>query len=147
LAILDLPAVIPFQRRQGQTLYLSLVSIDDGHYRLTTHGSAGSTRTDVATMMDRWAGRAVVFWKNYMGYRGVITDGAPGAAIIVLKQLLGELGYPHLTLNERYDDTTRYAVQDLQGRSGLIVDGLVGDRTKIILFNQNTNLLTPHLRQ
>lgn len=147
LAILDLPAVIQFQTPQGQALYLSLIGINDGHYRLTTHGSAEATRTDAATLMDRWTGQAVVFWKNYMGYRGVITDGAPRSAIIVLKQLLWESGYPHLTVDDHYDDMTRYAVQDLQAKNGLVVDGLVGDRTKIILFNQKPRLPIPHLRQ
>jgi general secretion pathway protein A len=147
LIILDLPAAIQFQTPQGQALYLSLTGIDDGHYRLTTHGSAEATRTDVATLMDHWTGQAVIFWKNYMGYRGVITDGAPRSAIIVLKQLLRESGYPHLTVDGHYDDLTRYAVQDLQAKNGLIVDGLVGDRTKILLFNQKPRLPIPHLRQ
>ena len=93
-----------------------------------------------------WGGIAVVPWKNYLGYRGVIPGGAPRASVVVLKQLLWEIGHSHLTIDDRYDEPTRNVVREIQARNGLVADGVVGDLTKIVLFNEKQGLPIPHLQ-
>ena len=89
----------------------------------------------------------MVPWKNYLGYRGVIPGGTPRSSVVVLKQLLWEIGYSQLTINDRYDDQTRNAIKEIQAKNGLVVDGLVGDLTKIVLYNEKQGLPIPRLRQ
>lgn len=146
LAILDLPAILKVKLPEGnESVYLSVIGINDGRYLLTTQGINAYTQIDASTLGDLWDGVAIVPWKNYMGYHGVIPGGAPGSSVVILKQLLWELGYSYLTINDRYDAMTRYAVRELQAKHGLMVDGKVGNMTKIILFNEKRNLPIPHL--
>ena len=148
LVALDLPALITLKSPGvDQTLYASIVGVDDGFFELRVHGHDAHTRTDALTLMRLWGGTVVIPWKNYMGYEGVIPGGAPRAAVVLLKQLLWEIGYSQLVIDDRYDETTRHAVREIQAKHGLVVDGLVGNMTKIVLFNEKRSLPIPHLSQ
>lgn len=146
LVVLDLPAVITLKSSErDQPVYVGMVGVGDSHFELTVLGHDAHARTDALTLMRLWGGKAVVPWKNYMGYPGVIPGGAPRAAVVLLKQLLWEIGYSELVIDDRYDDMTRLAVREIQARHGLAVDGLVGNMTKIVLFNEKQSLPIPHL--
>jgi len=147
LVVLDLPAVIPLKRPGSNlTLYAGLVGVqEDGHFYLKLNGQDLLCQTDAWNLMRHWDGAAFVIWKNYMGYEGVIPGGAPRPAVVSLKQLLWENGYSDLVIDERYDETTRKAVRKIQAKYGLKVDGLVGDLTKIVLYNEKQSLPIPHL--
>jgi len=143
---LDLPAVITLiPPDDGQPLYAGVVGIHDGRFDLAVQGGEAHARTDVLTLKRIWGGKAFIPWKNYMGYPGVIPGGAPRAAVVLLKQLLWEIGYAQLIIDDRYDEATRRAVREIQAKHGLVVDGLVGNMTKIALFNEKQSLPIPHL--
>ena len=59
--------------------------------------------------------------------------------------LLQEIGFNDLKIDKRYDFKTQQAVRSIQARNGLKADGYVGPLTKIILYNEHTNLPIPHL--
>ena len=147
LAMLDLPTVIPLKKTGSHLpLYAGIVGLqDNGHFYLQLDGQHLLGQADAWNLMRHWSGEAFVVWKNYMGYEGVIPGGAPRPAVVFLKQLLWESGYPDLVIDERYDETTRNAVRKIQAKYGLKVDGLVGDMTKIVLFNEKQSLPIPHL--
>jgi len=148
LAILDLPAVIELNSPENdQTLYLSIVGVHDGLFELTIDGQDAHARAEEVSLRRLWTGRAFIPWKNYMGYAGIIPGGAPRAAVVLMKQLLWEIGYSQLVIDDRYDETTRHAVREIQAKHGLEVDGLVGSMTKIVLFNEKQNMPIPHLSQ
>ncbi|MBL0715627.1 MAG: AAA family ATPase [Desulfosarcina sp.] len=148
LALLDLPAIILLDLPEiDGNLYASLIGIRDDRYLLTSHNTGAYAQVEAIELKGIWGGLAVVPWKNYLGYRGVIPGGAPRASVVVLKQLLWELGHSHLTINDRYDDLTRNAVREIQAKHGLVVDGMVGDLTKIVLYNEKQGLPIPHLRR
>jgi general secretion pathway protein A len=148
LAILNLPAIIQLKSPvDNGTVYLSVISMQNSRYLLTTGGIDSSAHIDTATLVDLWGGVAIVPWKNYMGYPGIIPGAAPSSSVVILKQLLWELGYSHLTIDDRYDVMTRLAIRELQAKHGLVVDGIVGNMTKIILFNEKRTLPIPHLRR
>ncbi len=143
---LDLPAVITLiSPDDGQPLYAGVVGIHDGRFDLAVQGGEAHARTDALTLKRIWGGKAFIPWKNYMGYPGVIPGGAPRAAVVLLKQLLWEIGYAQLIIDDRYDEATRQAVREIQAKHGLVVDGLVGNMTKIALFNEKQSLPIPHL--
>lgn len=148
LSILNLPAIIQLKSPVNNgTVYLSVIGMQDGRYLMTTSGIDASARIDTAALVDLWGGVAIVPWKNYMGYPGIIPGGAPRSSVVILKQLLWELGYSYLTIDDRYDARTRMAVRELQAKHGLVVDGIVGNMTKIILFNEKKTLPIPHLKR
>jgi general secretion pathway protein A len=149
LQMLNLPAVIALDLPGiDPPLYVGLVGVrEDGRFALKIHGHDRFAAADALTLMQRWRGKAYIPWKNYIGYQGVIPGGAPRAAVVALKQLLWEIGYVDVVIDDRYDLTTRHAVREIQTRHGLAVDGLVGDMTKIVLFNEKNSLPIPHLSQ
>ena len=146
LVALDLPAVITLKSSEvDQTLYVSIVGVEEGHFAIRVHGYDAHARPDALTLMRLWGGKVVIPWKNYMGYPGVIPGGAPRAAVVLLKQLLWEIGFSQLVIDDRYDEMTRRTVREIQARHGLAVDGLVGNMTKIVLFNDKQSLPIPRL--
>ena len=147
LVVLNLPAVIPLKSSESKLpLYIGLAGVqDDGHFYLKLNGQTSLGQTDALDLMRHWSGEAFIVWKNYMGYEGIIPGEAPRPAVVSLKQLLWEIGYQNVVIDERYDETTRHAVREIQAEHGLKVDGLVGDRTKIVLFNAKRSLPIPHL--
>ncbi len=148
LVNLNLPAIVQMTLPDSdQNIYTSLIGIHDGQYLLASHDSGVHAPVDERAFKAIWGGTAVVPWKNYLGYRGVIPGGTPRSSVVVLKQLLWEIGYSQLTINDRYDDQTRNAIKEIQAKNGLVVDGLVGDLTKIVLYNEKQGLPIPHLRQ
>ena len=148
LARLDLPAIIQLDLPQIDGIYYAgLIGIREGRYLLASYDIGVYAQVETDELERFWGGIAMVPWKNYLGYRGVIPDGAPRASVVVLKQLLWELGHSHLIINDDYDAPTRNAVREIQAKHGLVVDGLVGDLTKIVLYKEKQGLPIPHLRR
>jgi general secretion pathway protein A len=148
LARLDLPAIIQLDLPQIEdNYYAGLIGIQDGRYLLASYDTGVYARVEIDELEGLWGGIALVPWKNYLGYRGIIPDGAPRASVVVLKQLLWELGHSHLIIDDHYDAPTRNVVREIQAKHGLVVDGLVGDLTKIVLYNEKQGLPIPHLRR
>ena len=148
IARLNLPAIVGFDLQEGgDAIYASIVGLRDGRYELTAHGLNRVALVDSETLAAQWDGVALIPWKNYLGYKGVIPGGAPDAAVITLKQLLWEIGYSHLTINDRFDAETRSAIMEIQAKHGLEVDGKVGSLTKIALFHEREGLPIPRLRK
>ncbi len=148
LAALDLPAIIRLDPHDtDEPVYLSIIGIENGQYMLTTKGLSYYAHTDSQTLKSLWAGVTLIPWKNYIGYNGVIPGGTPNSAIVILKQLLWEIGYSNLAIDDRYDADTRGAVMEIQAKHGLTVDGVVGNLTKIILCNEKRSLPIPHLQK
>jgi general secretion pathway protein A len=148
LVALDLPAIIGLRPPdRNESIYAGVVGIQDGRFVLAAKGLDGRAAVDSETLMGLWDGVALIPWKNYMGYRGVIPDRAPKASVVLLKQLLWEIGFRDLAINDHYDAATRRAVMEIQAKHGLAVDGQVGNLTRIVLYNEKESLPIPRLRR
>jgi general secretion pathway protein A len=66
-------------------------------------------------------------------------------SIITLKLLLQDLGYSNVKINDEYDTWTRNAIEGVQAKYGLPVDGFVGPLTKIILYREKKIFEMPYL--
>jgi general secretion pathway protein A len=58
---------------------------------------------------------------------------------------LHELGFNDVRINSEYDNWTRRAVEKIQGKYGIPVDGFVGPLTKMILYQEKSTFEMPHL--
>ncbi|MCP4148928.1 MAG: hypothetical protein GY757_14370, partial [bacterium] len=96
-------------------------------------------------LKEYWVGKAYIIWKNFHNCTGAIPKNAPAESIVILKNLLREIGFSHLNTDTIYDDATRLAVEKIQEKHGLYVDGIVGDLTKIAIYNENKGLKIPHI--
>jgi general secretion pathway protein A len=141
---LNLPAILEFPAPDGSgSRFMALVGFADNELRLSD--GDGSFPVAPAALVGRWNGVAHVFWKNYYNYTGVIPISSPGEVILSLKMHLKSMGFPIEAMTAAYDTTTRLAVEAIQARNGLNVDGLVGPMTKIVLYNEDPSLNSPRL--
>jgi general secretion pathway protein A len=143
---LDLPAILELgSEALGGRAYLVLSRIEGDRYLFFSPEGEQEVACDQETLLRLWAGRAYVLWKNFFAIGGVIPGRAPGESIITLKLLLRDLGYDSVDLSPTYDENTRQAVMDVQGRQALPIDGVVGPMTKIALYNLKPGLAIPKL--
>lgn len=143
---LNLPAVLAFSSPGVfSSHYLTLIKMN-GDELIFKDGENGKTiSTSRAEMESYWTGAAYIPWRDFLNYRGDIPLDAPKESIFTLKMLLRDIGFNELKLDNIYDDATRKAVAGIQESHGIGVDGIVGARTKIIIYNENKKLKIPHI--
>ncbi len=141
---LNLPAILEFPHPDGNGMrYLAVVGLTENDIHLSDGGAVYAI--PLAAMADVWNGVAHILWKNYFNYTGVIPITSPDEVIISLKAHLQSIGFAVGPLNAEYDVVTRAAVEAIQARNGLEVDGMVGPQTKIVLYNADKSLDVPRL--
>jgi general secretion pathway protein A len=142
---LNLPAIIKFSFNQGDvSRYMALKSLKgDKVVLLDDKGREVVGR--INDLKARYTGVAYVLWKDFLNFPGIIPINAPRESIIALKMLLQDLGFNNITIDPVYDDQTREAIEIIQERHGLTIDGIVGPLTKIVLYNEKRSLDIPHL--
>jgi general secretion pathway protein A len=60
--------------------------------------------------------------------------------------LLQDIGFKNIEITPYYDEAVKDAVEAVQKRNGVEVDGLVGPITKIVLYNEKSALGIPFIR-
>jgi peptidoglycan hydrolase-like protein with peptidoglycan-binding domain len=60
--------------------------------------------------------------------------------------LLRDIGFKEIKLDNLYDDFTRDTIKKIQEKHSIEVDGIVGARTKIVIYNEKKELKIPHIR-
>lgn len=143
---LNLPAIMEFYPTGSEEPgYLTLSQIEGDSYVFGIPDGkepvvAGSDEVNLY-----WSGVAYVPWKNYLSIWGIIPRSSSKDSIITLKLLLHELGFGSVALNDEYDEPTRRAIEEIQAKYGMPVDGFVGPLTKIILYQEKNSFEMPHL--
>lgn len=134
---LNLPAIVVFKRPQTQqSVYLALTGWQHGRLILSDMGLQQTIQTDLKAMRAHLQGTVYIFWKNTLGYDAIISQGAHTKAVLVVKTLLREVGYPNLSQTRQFDRETRLAIIDFQKRHHIGSDGLVGPLTKMFLIQE-----------
>ncbi|MFC1823076.1 AAA family ATPase [Thermodesulfobacteriota bacterium] len=92
-----------------------------------------------------WSGAVYIPWKNFLNYTGIIPLSAPRDSVITLKMLMQDIGFREIEISPYYDESLREAVEKIQMKHGILVDGIVGPMTKIVLYNEMGSLNIPHI--
>ena len=144
---LNLPAVLAFLPPKALSpRYLTLVKIT-GNKMIFKGGEKDEIiSVEPAKMQSYWSGNAYILWKNFFNYSGDIGLDAPAESVFTLKMLLRDIGYKEIKPDNLYDDFTRETIKKIQEKHGIEVDGIVGARTKIVLYNEKKELKIPHLQ-
>jgi general secretion pathway protein A len=142
---LNLPAILEiYPPGSEQPGYLTLSKIDGD--KLNFGGGDNQViETDINEINFSWSGIAYLPWKNFLSIWGTIPLRSNQDSIITLKLLLHELGFSNIELNNEYDDWTRNAIEEIQAKYGIPVDGFVGPFTKIILYREKNTFEMPRL--
>ncbi len=141
---LNLPAVLVFHSPAGIPIgYLPLVRFNDTLMTFRDKNKSVKTESDEVELY--WSGAVYIPWKNFFAYPGVIPRDTSDDAVVTLKMLLRDIGFGDIEINTVYDDQAKEAVEKIQEKHGLRVDGVVGPLTKIILYNEMKSLAIPHI--
>ena len=145
LTKLNLPAILEFYPPGSPSPgYLTLSRIDGEKIFLKS-----KAETEIVTNLEElefyWSGVAYLPWKNFHSIWGTIPAQSYKDSVITLKLMLQDLGFEDVTINEKYDGLTQNAVESIQAKYGIPVDGYVGPLTKIILYKEKDTFEMPQL--
>jgi len=143
---LNLPAILEFYPPGSPSPgYLTLSRIDGDSIILQGKDENGLIVTDLEELEFYWSGVAYVPWKNFHSIWGTIPAQTYKDSVITLKLLLQDLGFENVSIDDKYDGLTKHAVETIQAKYGIPVDGYVGPLTKIILYKEKDSFDMPQL--
>ena len=141
---LNLPMILDLRTLYDQSpKYLTLVRINKDEFILNNTEDIVSDITDLDAV---WSGIAYIPWKNYLEIPAIAWNNASQEAVTKLKILLATMGLQEIGISPYYNNLTINFIKKIQKENGLMVDGLVGSRTKIVLYNQSKAFNPPQLR-
>ena len=145
LTALNLPAILEFyQPGSSQPAHLTLSKID-GDKILLGGGGSEEIISDPDEINHYWSGIAYIPWKNFLSIWGTIPFSSFQDSVVTLKLLLRDIGFNDVEINADYDDPTQKAVENIQTKYGIPVDGFVGPLTKMILYREENSFNMPRL--
>jgi general secretion pathway protein A len=143
---LNLPAILEFYPPGSPSPgYLTLSRIDGDSIILQGKEETEWIVTDLEELEFYWSGVAYLPWKNFHSIWGTIPAQTYKDSIITLKLLLQDLGFENVSIDDQYDGLTQHAVETIQAKYGIPVDGYVGPLTKIILYKEKDSFEMPQL--
>jgi general secretion pathway protein A len=143
---LNLPAILEFYPPGSPSPgYLTLSRIDDDKIILQGKAETEWIVTDLEELEFYWSGVAYLPWKNFNSIWGTIPAQTYKDSVITLKLLLQDLGFKNVAIDDQYDGLTQHAVESIQAKYGIPVDGYVGPLTKIILYKEKDSFEMPQL--
>jgi general secretion pathway protein A len=143
---LNLPAILEFYPPGSPSPgYLALSRIEGDNIILQGKDENQRIVTDLEELEFYWSGVAYLPWKNFHSIWGTIPAQTYKDSVITLKLLLQDLGFENVSIDDKYDGLTKNAVETLQAKYGIPVDGYVGPLTKIILYKEKDSFDMPQL--
>ncbi len=145
---LNLPAILEFYPPGSPDPgYLTLCRLDGKQIMLKGKNDTEWIVTNLEELEFYWSGVAYMPWKNFHSIWGTIPTQSYKDSVITLKLLLQDIGFENVAIDEKYDEFTQNAVESIQAKYGIPVDGYVGPLTKIILYREKNSFQMPQLTQ
>lgn len=143
---LNLPAILEFYPPGSPSPgFLTLSYLDGDQIMLKGKDETQWIATNLEELEFYWSGVAYLPWKNFHSIWGTIPTQSYKDSVITLKLLLQEIGFENVVIDEKYDAFTQNAVESIQAKYGIPVDGYVGPLTKIILYREKDSFKMPQL--
>jgi len=142
LTKLNLPALVEVEMTGSVPRYLALVGYDARGFLTNLDDQA---RVPIPALEPIWTGNAYVFWKDHGALSSNLHDGTAGPGVLWLKNALSTLGFYDGPPTPEYDQNLHAAVATLQAAHGLEPDGVVGERTKMLLYSLIDSYHSPRL--
>ncbi len=152
LGILNLPCILPqiTDSQSKQKLSLVLVGISE-EWAMVIHPEAGEVNYARDDLSSRWSGEAIILWRNVDNLISEpISPWRSEAGIEKIEERLRQLGYfkeqPSTDMEIRKNQRAR-ALMNFQHDHRLEVDGILGIRTRLVLYNVIDQPFTPTLKR
>jgi len=142
---LGYPAILELSLPDGKGLrYVSLVGREGG-LLVVAPAFQGRTAISSSELEKLWSGRSYLPWKNVQNLPLVSKLGDSGESIKSLKLLLERAGFYRGLTTELFDEEMLAAVKRFQSARGIEADGVVGDRTLLLLYRAGDLVGVPRL--
>ncbi len=129
----NVPFLIPLAEEQGGGYLAVLGQVSPGNWRVVP-AYQGRDTLDAAKLNTLGMQMAMVPWVDFSAIGNVAAPGTSGENVRRLQFLLGLAGCVDVPTNGRYDKRSIECVKSFQRDHGLVVDGLVGPRTLILIY-------------
>ncbi len=123
--------------------FMALTGLEETLFILSTGEEEIKTTAETINLF--WRGTVHIPWKNFYNYNKLIHISSSPETILRLKTHLREIGFHDLEITPFFDASTSAAIEIIQWRNGLNMDGYVGPLTQIAMYNENKTLIIPHL--
>ena len=129
----NIPVLLPLSEKQGGG-YLAVLGETAPDRWSVAPAYQGHETLSSADLNNIGLRMALVPWVDFASIDYVAVPGTRGENVRRLQFLLGLTGCTEIPTNGRYDALSVKCVKTFQREHGLIVDGLVGPRTLILLY-------------
>lgn len=141
----DYPAVLELQfPGVPGSRYVALTGMKDGLV-LVESSPAETAATPAVELEQYWSGRALIFWKNPLELPARILPGSSGKHVRELQGLLAQAGTYRGPITGKYDGQTLSAVREFQSAKRIEPDGVVGQKTLMLLYRADGRFETTGL--
>jgi len=145
LRTLNHPALLLLYSELGEQRVIALSSLDSEFGTLFGVVDEKGLRVPIAEIEQQWEGQAVVVWATYERLPNLLVLGQRGRAVTWVQTALGDLGYYHGEVTGEFDRETQLGVERLQQTRAMEVDGAVGPRTQMVLYDMLGRYPVPRL--
>lgn len=143
---INLPGILEvFSPGSPASRYVVLAAIHGDGTGTILWGPTGAARVSLAALDECWRRRAFLYWQDSEPVGEVLRDGDTGEAVQWVQAGLRDLGYLDGEVSAVYDPPTRQAVIRFQEAFHLLADGVVGPRTRMVLYSRLPHYPTPKL--
>ena len=139
------PAIVSLRDRSGVARVALLRSIEGDRVELEGLVRGEGVSLETSELLNHLDGEVYAVWRNHEDLPRVIRAGDQGRPVRWLQQVLAELGYYRDTASGRFGESTRDAVSRFQWDRSIEVDGAVGPRTQMSLYDALPRYTTPSL--
>ena len=143
------PAVLALTDPAGNAHQVLLVQVTGAQSRLALGTGNEGIPVRTAELLQHWQGQALLLWRPAFQPVRSLSYGMRGPEVRSLAELLQQArgGYSRDPLGDWYNNELRLAVRAFQQRHQLVVDGIAGVRTQMVLDavadTRDVPLLTP----
>ena len=143
------PAVLALVDPAGNAHQVLLVQVNGEQARLALGTGNAGTAVLTGDLLQHWQGQALLLWRPAFQPVRSLSYGMRGPEVRSLAELLQQArgGYSRDPLGDQYNAALLREVQAFQRRHRLVVDGIAGVRTQMVLDavadTRDVPLLTP----
>lgn len=143
---LDTPAVIEIRRRPGEKARLVAITAADRDTVTLSPVNGGAQTVSREKLAAVWTGRGRIIWQNRLGLADRLDANAPAEEIRRLQAALRQRKELRVDTTGTFDRATVSALQQVQREAGLTPDGMVDQRTLLLLNRTFASPPTPRLQ-
>ncbi len=134
LRVLNLPAILELMFPDADGARYALLGGLAGDSYVLELGDR-TVKVDRSYLDEYWLGQAHIIWRDFENLAPTLKHGSIGSRVGRLQEMLAEIGFYSGPITNVFGDETEAAVAAFQRSRKLFADALVGQFTRIVLYD------------